>query len=177
MKAAFLSGSLISSKGMAEPASRAEPPKDLIARRTTPNQTPVSAKPAIDVERKTDTVLRRVSVRPVSEVYGQENDQQKPAEIAKIAEQSRPLLRRKPVASSVNVYKTEQKKLKKDGLGRVRMSIRLDPDDHLTLKLLAAHSRKSSQVILEEALREYTINHAETILPQSCHCLPKPLKI
>lgn len=171
MKAAFLSGSLISSKGMAEPASRAEPPKNLISRRKIPTQSPTSVQPVISIERKTDSVLQRVSVRPV------ETSLQNSEEPSAATEQPHKQLRRKPVASTEKNNKSEQKKLKKDDMGRVRMSIRLDPDDHLTLKLLAAHSRKSSQCILEEALREYTTNHAETILPQSCHCLQKPLKI
>jgi hypothetical protein len=176
MKAAFLSSSLISSKGMAEPASRSQPPKELIAhRKLTPEQT-ASVKPEITLERKTGSVLNRVSAsahppseQPAASIQAPVLNLQVPQE-----EQVRKPIRRKPVASSAQQYKQEQKKLKKDKLGRVRMSIRLDPDDHLALKLLAAHARKSSQNILEEALREYTTNHGHSILPQNCDCLQKP---
>ena len=154
MKAAFLSSSLISSKGSAAPATRSQPPQDLLARRT-----PIS---------KPNPMTNPVGIQTT----------QVPHEGAKQAVASdlpRTPVRRKPVASTADSYRRAQKKLRKDKMGRVRMSIRLDPEDHLALKLLAAHSRKSSQNILEEALREYSDRHAEEILPQSCNCLQKPI--
>ncbi len=178
MKAAFLSSSLISSKGMAEPASRSQPPKELIAHRKRAPKQPALVKPEITLERKTGSVLNRVSANTrATTAEPQAMPAQAPSQSLQGShdQQARKPIRRKPVATSAARYQQEQKKLKKDKLGRVRMSIRLDPDDHLALKLLAAHSRKSSQNILEEALREYTANHGQSILPQTCDCLQKPL--
>ncbi|WP_025898710.1 hypothetical protein [Sneathiella glossodoripedis] len=167
MKAAFLTGSLISSKGMAQPASRSQHPEELIAHRKRPVQSSNTKQVDPQTLKAAAPVLQRVSATS-----------QKPDPVTeKPAGPHRSSSSRKPVAVTEQAYRSEQKKLKKDKLGRVRMSIRLDPDDHLALKLLAAHSRKSSQTILEEALREYTANHAQSILPAGCDCLSKPFKL
>jgi hypothetical protein len=65
----------------------------------------------------------------------------------------------------------EVSKLKKDGLGRIRISVRMSPQDHLQLKLIAAHTQMSAQSIFETALEEYVANHGTEILPQTCHCV------
>ena len=65
----------------------------------------------------------------------------------------------------------EVSKLKKDGLGRIRISVRMSPEDHLQLKLIAAHTQMSAQSIFETALEEYVANHGTEILPQSCNCV------
>ncbi len=65
----------------------------------------------------------------------------------------------------------EVSKLKKDGLGRIRISVRMTPKDHLQLKLIAAHTQMSAQSIFETALEEYVANHGTEILPQSCNCV------
>jgi len=51
------------------------------------------------------------------------------------------------------------------------MSVRMKTEDHLLLKLLAAHSRKSAQCIMEDALREYASTHGDDILPTTCDCV------
>ncbi len=164
MKAAFLSSSLISSKGSAAPATRSQPPQDLLVGRM-PSSKPSSASHQADQVRKANSVATSAPVTASRDTSKQTANSDMP----------RTPIRRKPVASTADSYRREQKKLRKDKMGRVRMSIRLDPEDHLALKLLAAHSRKSSQNILEEALREYSDRHAEEILPQSCNCLQKPV--
>ena len=164
MKAAFLSGSLISSKGSATPATRSKAASELLAahkRQHLPQETserPVQA----HVEREVQMTPPKVSARPVAQASEPEITVRQP-------------IRQKPTVDSADKYKAEQKKLKKDKLGRVRMSVRLAPDDHLTLKLLSTHARKSSQFILEEALREYVENHGDEILPQTCNCLLKQI--
>lgn len=175
MKAAFLSGSLISSKGSAAPATRSQPPQDLLARRVPVSKSVAaqesnrsSAPSQTDQIRKPSSITNPVRTK-ASQVLHDEPNQ------TAVSDAARTPIRRKPVASTADSYRREQKKLRKDTMGRVRMSIRLDPEDHLALKLLAAHSRKSSQNILEEALREYADRHAEEILPQSCNCLQKPI--
>jgi len=141
MKAGFLSSALISSKGMASPATHAQPPQDLLARRKL--TTPASIAPLTVTMNNSDVPPRKM---PEAQ-------------------------HKKPTASSVDIFRAHSKKLKKDNLGRVRMSIRMAPDAHLHLKLLAAHSRKSAQCILEEALQEYTERHGPDILPESCNCV------
>ena len=175
MKAAFLSSSLISSKGSAAPATRSQPPQDLLARRVAVSK-PVSAQDSnrASVSPQTDQMR---SSSPTASSLGVKAPQMLhdgPKQVT-TGDTTRTPIKRKPVASTADSYRREQRKLRKDKMGRVRMSIRLDPEDHLALKLLAAHSRKSSQNILEEALREYSDRHAEEILPQSCNCLQKPV--
>jgi len=65
----------------------------------------------------------------------------------------------------------EVSKLKKDKLGRIRISVRMAPKDHLQLKLIAAHTQMSAQAIFETALEEYVANHGSEILPESCNCV------
>ncbi|USG59852.1 hypothetical protein NBZ79_11755 [Sneathiella marina] len=66
---------------------------------------------------------------------------------------------------------TEVSKLTKDKLGRIRISVRMAPKDHLQLKLIAAHTQMSAQAIFETALEEYVSKHGSSILPESCACV------
>ncbi len=54
--------------------------------------------------------------------------------------------------------------MRRDRLGRVRHSLRLDVQRHLRLKLLAAHTRQSLQDILLAALDDHLDRHGEGIL-------------
>ncbi|PHQ66973.1 MAG: hypothetical protein COB93_11455 [Sneathiella sp.] len=65
----------------------------------------------------------------------------------------------------------EVSQLKKDNLGRIRISVRMAPKDHLQLKLIAAHTQMSAQAIFETALEEYVSNHGTELLPESCSCV------
>ncbi|OUR75716.1 hypothetical protein A9Q83_17110 [Alphaproteobacteria bacterium 46_93_T64] len=152
MKASFLSGSLISSKGFASPATRSQPPKDLLAKRR-----PVQPTAPVSTTTRSPDVMSDISV--------QESILSRPA--------SRQPKLKKPTASSLQTFKAESEKLKKDNTGRVRMSVRMSSDEHLQLKLLAAHSKKSAQCIIEEALSEYVANHGDEILPEACSCIRK----
>ncbi len=44
---------------------------------------------------------------------------------------------------------------KRDGTGRIKMSLRLKPDQHLKLKLVAAFRRDSAQKLLVAAIEQY----------------------
>ncbi len=54
--------------------------------------------------------------------------------------------------------------MRRDRLGRVRHSLRLDVQRHLRLKLLAAHTRQSLQDILLAALDDHLDRHGADIL-------------
>ena len=54
--------------------------------------------------------------------------------------------------------------------GRVKLSVRLDPDRHLRLKLAAAHLRRSGQVIMLDALDAYLASVTPAI-DTNCPCL------
>jgi hypothetical protein len=58
--------------------------------------------------------------------------------------------------------------LKCDKFGRVRISLRLDPQRHLRLRLLAAHSEMSLQEALIAALDAYLGEEAQNL---PCACL------
>lgn len=54
---------------------------------------------------------------------------------------------------------------------RTRVSVRLDRDRHLKLKLTAAHLRNSLQDIITDALDRYLEQIGSEILPNDCACL------
>lgn len=53
---------------------------------------------------------------------------------------------------------------------RAKLSVRLDPDRHLRLKLAAAHLRRSSQAIMLDALDAY-LSSVTPALDRACPCL------
>ncbi len=67
--------------------------------------------------------------------------------------------------------KVHSETLKKDRLGRVRMSVRMTPEQHLHLKLIAAHSHMSAQSIIEHAMDEYVERHGADLIPGACACI------
>ncbi len=54
---------------------------------------------------------------------------------------------------------------------RAKLSLRLDPERHLRLKLAAAHLRRSSQTIMLEALDAYLARIAPVIGDGECACM------
>ena len=63
------------------------------------------------------------------------------------------------------------KALRQDPLGRVRVSLRLDRERHLRLRLLAAHTRRTIQETLLAALDAHLADHGPDILGGHCACL------
>lgn len=55
--------------------------------------------------------------------------------------------------------------------GRIKLSLRLEEEQHLRLKLAAAHLRQSSQAILLAALDDYLSRFASDIRGGDCSCL------
>lgn len=54
---------------------------------------------------------------------------------------------------------------------RVALTLRLDPERHLRLRLLAAHQHMSSQDILSAALDQYLADHLCAADLEHCACL------
>lgn len=54
---------------------------------------------------------------------------------------------------------------------RIAMTLRMEQDDHLKLRLYAAHSRKSCQEIISEALELYLSKSDKVCLMEECNCL------
>jgi hypothetical protein len=57
---------------------------------------------------------------------------------------------------------------------RVAMTVRLDHDTHRRLRLLSAHTNKSSQEIFTEALESYMKRMSARIPGVGCACLANP---
>ncbi len=57
------------------------------------------------------------------------------------------------------------------GEHRARLSVRLDPQRHLRLRLLAAHKQAHIQDILVEALDDYVAREAPSLGLETCQCL------
>lgn len=66
----------------------------------------------------------------------------------------------------------KQNKLSKNAeTKRIAMTLRMEQEDHLKLRLFAAHSRKSCQEIISEALELYLIKSEKVCLMEDCNCL------
>ena len=156
MKAAFLSSSLISSKGSAGPASKSLPPGELLektkrAERIFNRSEPQQTRPQIQAQ------------TPVTAPARPHYEEPSPTPAVARAHDL--------IQQEVLLQKEATDQLRRDKLGRVRMSIRMTPEQHLHLKLIAAHTRKSAQTIMDEALSEYVENHGEELIPAACACI------
>jgi len=109
------------------------------------------------------------SAEPISPLL-QRHTAKAPANNAKQALSSQKPVEPLPVEKYTEIA-TEVSKLTKDKLGRIRISVRMAPKDHLQLKLIAAHTQMSAQAIFETALEEYVSKHGSSILPENCACV------
>ena len=62
--------------------------------------------------------------------------------------------------------------LKRDRLGRVKLSLRLDAERHTRLRLAAAHTGRRLQDVLTAALDSYLSEIAPTLQEHGCTCYP-----
>lgn len=188
MKAAFLTSSLIASKGKAAPATTRPTPQHLLAEDARQNTPPVSR-----IYQRVREYAEPEKPGPFARPSEADSFRDNPAfsgldeaAHARVSEEvSRTLAEHVPPAPNrpANAARTplgeaearqiaeEVAQLKRDGLGRIRISVRLSPRDHLRLKLISAHTHMSAQAIFETALEEYIANHGGEILPASCHCV------
>ena len=215
MKAAFLTSSLIASKGKAAPATPAMTPKNLLDRDANGSANGVSriydrvreyAEPhtsdengmdiGADDSLSSENRAHASSAADTGSYYPRngagENGGSSDDTAASATPKTSPVAEQQSRYSIVNTVTRalstptrheplpdekyaeiaeEVSKLKKDGLGRIRISVRMSPKDHLQLKLIAAHTQMSAQLIFETALEEYVANHGTEILPQSCNCV------
>jgi len=95
---------------------------------------------------------------------------------------TRPLLQpkaaKRKTADAAKSTKGTGRKSQKSGANggdgeRIRLSLRLDPERHLRLKLASVHSRKSAQQILTDALDLYLTQLASTVSGGQCACMMK----
>ncbi len=143
MKAARLNSSLLMRKGTASPV---------------PTLTPYAAPPSQMVDRGTPE-LQASRKAPEQDASG------KPAPaVAAVAAGSRG-------RGTVRPVRDRDAPLVRDHFGRVRLSLRLDPHRHLRLKLLTAHSHRSIQETLIDALDAYLVDQGQSIRDGSCTCL------
>lgn len=148
MKAAFLSSSLISSKGSAGPVTRALPPKELVSK-----------------SKRAEAIYNGPG--QIHKVSDRQRFVQEPVVSPAPTPSPLPLKAEAPVEN----LKEHTDSMKKDRLGRVRMSIRMTPEQHLKLKLLSAHSKMSAQTIIENALDEYVQRNNNDLIPSNCACV------
>jgi len=79
------------------------------------------------------------------------------------------------IEKSVEVQKreTEDKSVSNSSLAvkRIAMTLRMEQEDHLKLRLYAAHTRKSCQEIISEALDSYLNQDEKSCGMSNCNCL------
>lgn len=163
MKAAFLSSSLISPKGSAGPATKTSLPGELLAKsrraeKIYNGEEPKQKKQQIQSNSTAQALERPLPPQTSMVTPGVDA----PARAHKVLNE--------PSMETDAIAQITQK-MRRDKLGRVRMSIRMTPEQHLNLKLISAHSRKSAQVIMEEALSEYVSRHGDALVPGACVCV------
>ncbi|GLQ07425.1 hypothetical protein [Sneathiella chinensis] len=165
MKAAFLSSSLISAKGRAAPATPVMSPESVLARAAGLRK-PVTS-PALQSPVQGATPVARDqgrTTRPVA--ASRQPEAPRPAPVSEPAA--------KPEAHDnreVELLARKTRKLKRDTLGRVRLGIRMTPEQHLQLKVIAAHAHMSVQTLMEQALDEFIDNHGDELAPSACACV------
>lgn len=166
MKAAFLSSSLISQKGSAGPATKTSLPGELLAKSRRAEKIYNGEKPEQQI-RSNPEVQSPERPQPSPERL----QPTKPAPSTAMEQPARAHQVLNEPAIDADVIAQITQNMRRDKLGRVRMSIRMTPEQHLNLKLISAHSRKSAQVIMEEALSEYVSRHGDALVPGACVCV------
>ena len=70
--------------------------------------------------------------------------------------------------TTTEITPTQEKAIKSK---RIAMTLRMENEDHLKLRLYAAHSRKSCQEIISEALEMYLSEDEKVCGLSDCNCL------
>ncbi len=100
--------------------------------------------------------INKVTKRQYNEVVKEENMKVKPATSRNSTSEWTPSSK-KPVGAGK----------------RIAMTLRMEQEEHLKLRLYAAHSRKSCQEIISEALELYLIKDKSVCGLSDCNCLTK----
>ncbi len=167
-KEARLSGMLLAKKGNAQPAHTDHRlnmqafEQQMEEARVQPNVESASSDSSMLAEAVQE--INKVTKRQYSKVVGDEE---------KVRVE--PAKKQAPVKEKVVSPKQEQPPLKKAvGAGkRIAMTLRMDHEEHLKLRLFAAHSRKSCQEIISEALEQYLSEDDKVCGLSECNCLNK----
>lgn len=166
-KEARLSAMLLAKKGTAQPAhtdhrlnmqafERAEAARPHVEVKSADSDSSMLAEAVKEIN--------KVTRRQYSKVVGEEETEVRAAE-----------KNVQVTTEYVNGQTKEQAPVKKPvGAGkRIAMTLRMDQEEHLKLRLFAAHSRKSCQEIISDALEIY-LNKKDTVCGLSdCNCLSK----
>lgn len=100
--------------------------------------------------------INKVTKRQYNEVVKEENMKVKPATSKQSTSEWTPV-NKKPVGAGK----------------RIAMTLRMEQEEHLKLRLYAAHSRKSCQEIISEALEQYLTKDKSVCGLSDCNCLTK----
>lgn len=113
--------------------------------------------------------INKVTKRQYSKVVDEEEARVKPATEKRNSQQIK----------GRATHQSDKKVPAKKPIGagsRIAMTLRMDQEEHLKLRLFAAHSRKSCQEIISDALAQY-LEEDETVCGLSeCNCLTKKRK-
>ena len=100
------------------------------------------------------------TVRKLSEVQGRKSG---PSDDKSETATGKIFGRRKKEKNTVKAAQTNGK--------RIAMTLRMNEEDHLKLRLYSAHTRKSCQEVLTEALNMYLCDQSEEVCSKNCSCL------
>ncbi len=167
-KEARLSGMLLAKKGTAQPAHTDH---RLNMQALEQQMEEARVQPNVETDNSDSSMLaeavqeiNKVTKRQYSKVVGDEEE-------ARVE----PATKQVPLKGKVALPRNEQPPVKKPtGAGkRIAMTLRMEHDEHLKLRLFAAHSRKSCQEIISDALEQYLSEDDKVCGLSECNCLNK----
>lgn len=160
-KEARLSGMLLARKGDAAPAH-------------TDHKLTIQALDQFSAPNRSTDIIDEHKVNPVASQEWAEAV----SEIAELTQkQSNAVVEPQEVVKQ-KVVKTTEKRVEKEknvakATKRIAMTLRMEQEDHLKLRLYAAHSRKSCQEIISDALDAYLSKDDKVCNISDCSCLKK----
>ncbi len=172
-KEARLSGLLLARKGAAQPAHTDH-------RLTVHAVDPIAATDSAPLPARefyaehSDTNILVEAVKEINDVTKRQYNDVLNAAAKEKAETSRS--EEKIVIKNTDSYKKKEITPEKNDAPankRIAMTLRMEHEDHLKLRLYAAHSRKSCQEIISDALEKYLCKDGKVCGLSDCNCLTK----
>ncbi len=158
-KEARLSGMLLARKGAAQPAHT-----DHRLNMQAFEQAEIGYSQVEVKSERSDSSMLAEAVKEINKVTKRQYNEVVKEENLKV----------KPAASNYRSTDWTPSNKKPVGAGkRIAMTLRMEQEEHLRLRLYAAHSRKSCQEIISEALEQYLKEDKSVCGLSDCNCLTK----
>lgn len=159
--AASLTGSLLARKGAAYPAAYSAPTASSESTESDSSQARAYNDPRVIASAPPAPAAPAAMVPPAPQQHGEQFQDGRPTPMAEpkvapvTAPEPAPITAVPPLVGSSDAAETVALPQTMDKMGRVRLSVRLDPDRYLRVKMASARTRWSAQDIVIAALDRY----------------------